>query len=265
MRWMPVLLALASTGALAGPAEEVAFPSGGLELRGFVFKPEGAGPFPAILYNHGSEDKPGAKPELGRFFSTNGYLFFVPHRRGHGRSPRDSTIVALYSQGASGVLPLHELHLEDQLAALAFLKRFPGVDTRRIAVAGCSYGGIQTVLAAEANALRGLGVRAAVDFAGAAQTWMSSSRLRQRMLDAIAKTTIPVMFVQAENDYDTAPSYALAKVLEKAGKAHKLAIYPRYGNSVQEGHGGFCFRGVDVWGRDVVAFLAASMKDPAPL
>jgi poly(3-hydroxybutyrate) depolymerase len=67
-RFVAILLALAAGSALAAPPEEVAFPSGALELHGFVHKPEGSGPFPAILYNHGSEEKPGAKPELGKLF-----------------------------------------------------------------------------------------------------------------------------------------------------------------------------------------------------
>jgi len=66
--------------------EEVTFPSGDLVLHGFIYRPQGNGPHPAILYNHGSEEKPGTKPTLGQFFSSNGYVFFLPHRRGHGRS-----------------------------------------------------------------------------------------------------------------------------------------------------------------------------------
>jgi carboxymethylenebutenolidase len=65
----------------------VQFPSGDLTLGGFIWKPAGDGPFPAILYNHGSEKLPGAKLDLGRLFVGNGYVFFVPHRRGQGRSP----------------------------------------------------------------------------------------------------------------------------------------------------------------------------------
>lgn len=157
---------------------------------------------------------------------------------------------------------MHETHLEDQLAALDFLRRFPGVDPDRIAVMGCSFGGIQTILALEALADGKARFRAAVDFAGAAQTWRFSSALQERMVRAVRKATVPVMFVQAENDYDLSPSYALAKELEKMGKPHKLSIYPAYGKTVQDGHGGFCFRGgAAVWGRDVLAFLDAYLKN----
>ena len=32
----------------------VTFPSGEITLHGVLYKPEGAGPFPAVVYNHGS-------------------------------------------------------------------------------------------------------------------------------------------------------------------------------------------------------------------
>lgn len=38
----------------AHAAEVVTFPSGGLVLRGVLYTPSGNGPFPAALYNHGS-------------------------------------------------------------------------------------------------------------------------------------------------------------------------------------------------------------------
>lgn len=69
--------------------EEVVFPSGGLELHGFLWKPEGTGPFPAIVWNHGSEKLPGSQPALAKFYTEHSYVFFVPHRRGQGRSPGD--------------------------------------------------------------------------------------------------------------------------------------------------------------------------------
>jgi len=226
--------------------EEVTFPSGELVLHGFLYRPRGNGSFPAVLYNHGSEEKPGTKPALGEFFSSKGYVFFVPHRRGQGRSPNDSFVESLYAQGAAGRIALHEIHLEDQLAALAYLKQLSDVDPHRIAVAGCSYGGIQTVLAVEANAEQKLGLRVAIDFAGGAMSWGSFS-LRDRMVRAIRKATVPVLFIQAENDYDLGPSQTLARELEQLGKPHKLLIFPPYGNTHAEGHGVFCSQATNVW------------------
>lgn len=243
----------------AAQPEEAKFSSGNLTLHGFLYKPEGNGPFPAILYNHGSERKPGTKPDLGKLFSAKGYVFFVPHRRSHGRSPNDSHIDSLYDQGARSIVTLHEFHLEDQLAALAYLKQFAYMDSRRIAVAGCSYGGIQTVLAVEMNAEKNLGLRAAVNFAGAAQSWRMSSSLRDRLVRAVRKATIPVMFVQAENDFDLTPSKVLSAELQQLGKPNKVAIFPPFGNTREEGHGGFCFRATNVWGDEVLAFLQSNL------
>ena len=81
------------------------------------------------------------------------------------------------------------------------------------------------------------------------------------MLGAVRRAAVPVMFVQAGNDYDLSPSYALAKELERLGKPYKLSIYPPYGVSIQDGHGGFCGRGTAVWGPDVLSFLAANLKN----
>ena len=257
---MLIFLWMASGSVLAAKPEEVVFPSGRLRLSGFVYKLDGRAPFPAVLYNHGSERKPGWKPELGELFSNKGYVFFLPHRRGHGRSPDDSHIDSLYNQGIRGEVALHEIHLEDQLAALNYLKGLPYVDTSKISVAGCSYGGIQTILAVEANAEMKLGLRAAIDFAGAAMTWARAPNMRNRLFTAVRRATIPVLFVQAENDYDLSPSRALAQELEKLGKPHKVAIFPPYGSTAAEGHGDFCFRGGDVWGADVLSFLGGAVS-----
>jgi dienelactone hydrolase len=245
--------------SFAATPVEVSFPSGSRTLRGFLYKPVGEGPFPAILYSHGSERLPGAKPDIGNFFTEKGYVVFVPHRRGHGRSPSDRQVDALFDQGLKGVVALHELHLEDTLAALAYLRAPPFVDARRIAAAGCSYGGIQMLLLAE----KGTGLKAAIAFAAAAETWSRSPSLQTRLRRAVRNATAPILFIQAENDWDLTPSAALASEMETAGQAHKRVIFPPYGNTHEEGHGGFCFKAPHVWGGEALDFLNAAM--PAEL
>src|SRR5262245_15153219 len=63
--------------------EEVAFPSGGMTLKGYLNVPDGAGPFPALLWNHGSEPFPRRQHELAHYYNSRGYVFFIPIRRGH--------------------------------------------------------------------------------------------------------------------------------------------------------------------------------------
>lgn len=69
--------------------EEISFHSDDLTLRGVLYKPDGPGPFPALLYNHGSA--PGmlnhqAFEALGPLFVKRGWVFFAPCRRGQGLS-----------------------------------------------------------------------------------------------------------------------------------------------------------------------------------
>ena len=244
----------------APPAqEEVAFPSGNLQLRGFIWKPPSTGSFPALLWNHGSEKLPGWLPTLGPEFVRRGYVFFVPHRRGQGRSPgpyiQDELQAAPPAQRGQAFVRLHEIHLDDQMAALAWLKTQPFVDARRLAVAGCSYGGIQTTLAAE----RGDGYRAAVNFAGAAQSWAPVPEIRDRLIVAVRNAKIPIFFIQAENDYDLTPSRVLSREMDRTGKPFRLKIYPPHGTSRQDGHD-FCVKGIDIWGADVFPFLEDHLR-----
>jgi carboxymethylenebutenolidase len=241
-------------------AQEVSFPSGTLTLHGFLFKPQGEGPFPAILWNHGSERLPGRLQPLADFFTGKGYVFFVPHRRGQGRSADAAPYVmdVLRREGeqrgpsarSAKLVEMMEIHLQDQLAALSYMRSLPAVNTKRIAVMGCSFGGIQTLLAA-ANATD---IQASIDFAGGAESWKGSSDLRALMTKAARNANVPVLFIQAEGDYDLSPSRVLAKEMEKGGKPAQIHIYPSVGHSHQENHE-FCVHGVDVWGPDVFAFI----------
>jgi len=70
-------------------ADIVAFPSGELTLHGVLYKPVGTGPFPAVIYNHGSA--PGmlsneAFEALGPVFASHEWVFFGPYRRCQGLS-----------------------------------------------------------------------------------------------------------------------------------------------------------------------------------
>ena len=241
-------------------AQEFSFPSGALTLHGFLFKPSGDGPFPAVLWNHGSERLPGRLQPLADFFTGQGYVFFIPHRRGQGRSSDAGPYIMdiLRNEGqqrgpsarSARLVDLMELHFQDQLAALAYLRSQPFVDSKRIVVMGCSFGGIQTLLAAESAP----DVRAAVDFAGGAESWQSSPDLRTRMIKAAQHARVPVLFIQAEGDYDLTPSHTLPKEMEKHGQRAQMKIYPSVGRTQQENHE-FCVHGVASWGRDVLTFI----------
>ena len=243
--------------------DTVSFPSGPLSLRGIVYRPRGAGPFPAVLFNHGSgRDYTKEVAAVGPMYASHGFVFFAPSRRGQWLSSNagpyivDSLDAAERGGGAEAraralVGLLDGPHLDDVAAALSWLRRLSGVDAGRIVVSGNSFGGIMTVLAAE----RLDGLRAALDFAGAAQTWASTPLLQARMKRAVAHSKVPMMFVQASNDYDLAPSRSLAAEMATAGLVHELRIFPAYGSTVEAGHS-FGYFGGSVWAPEVFAFLS---------
>jgi dienelactone hydrolase len=231
---------------------EVTFTSHGKKLYGYITKPTGAGPFPALLYNHGSEQKGGQKETLRDFFVSKGFVFFIPHRSGHGKSQGQyyKDAIANARDKDRAAVKFHEEHAGEVADAFAYLKTFPYVDKGRIAVGGCSFGGIQTLLAAE----RG-GYRAAIDWAGGSMSWRSSPQLQRRLTTAVDRAKVPIFFLQAENDYNIGPTQTLSAEATRMHKPHKSKIYPPYGTTNAEGHGGFCAHQTKIWSADVLAFL----------
>src|ERR1700719_4812021 len=257
-----IALPVAGGAVAQSNPEEVVFRSGGLQLHGFLWKPEGTGPFQAILWNHGSEKLPGSQPALAKFYTAHSYVFFVPHRRGQGRSPgdyiQDQVAQAPPRERAQRMVELQQAEVDDVIAALTYLKSRPFVDPARIAISGCSFGGIQTLLAGE----RDLRVRALVPFAPGAMSWDQNQPLQELLIHAVDLAKVPVFLIQAENDYSLSPSRVLSKEADKKHKDFQSKVYPAFGSGHQEGHWGFCSSATDVWGADVLAFLEAQMKAP---
>jgi dipeptidyl aminopeptidase/acylaminoacyl peptidase len=243
--------------------ETVSFKSGGRLLHGLLYKPDGAGPFPALLYNHGSA--PGmqnnaAFERIAPLFIARGWVFFAPYRRGQGLSAGAGRYVMdeIEAARARGGRPLAAdtlvrllttEQLQDQMSALAWLRTQSFVRSTRIAAMGNSFGGIETVLGAE----RG-GYCAAVDAAGGAESWEQAPNLRDVMVHGVRHAQAPLLFLQAHNDYSVQPSRVLYAAAGAAGKEAEIHLYPPYGDSPAAGHS-FAWRGADVWKDDVFRFL----------
>ena len=220
--WLPVPARAQPTPAGVSKTR-VTFKSDDLTLVGFLFKPDGPGPFPGLVWNHGSEKNPGSMRQfdsVAAIFVPAGYVVFAPMRRGHGDSEgpyiMDQLRQAQAGHGAPAlaVRLMEGEHLDDQLAGLAYLKQLPYVDPHRLVVAGCSFGGIQTLLAAE----RDVGYRAAVAISPGALSWSGNPLLRDRLVAAVRKTAIPVFLIQPPKDASLEPSRVLGAELERRGK-----------------------------------------------
>jgi len=272
----PFSVALAIGQAAAPVHDTVVIPSGKLRLKALLWKPAGPGPFPAVLFCHGSggadADHTAGLPiteaaeKLVPLFLKHGYAFLHLFRRGQGLSVDQGPFmqdILKREEVARGKEARQHLqfvlattdHLDDVLAALAFLKGAPAIDARRIAIVGHSFGGQLTLLAAE----RDNTIRAAVTFAAAADSWERSPELRERLRGAADKATVPIMLIQAANDYSTAPSQELANELERLHRAHLLKIYPAVGQTADDGHN-FLYLAIPQWEHDVFGFLDEHVK-----
>ena len=231
----------------------VGFPSGARTLHGFLYRPTGDGPFPGIVYNHGSERLPGDKRDEAEFYVPHGFVLFVPHRRGQGQSSNAGEYVGDHASDHARVVQDLVAQSDDVLAAVAYVRSLPYVESAHVAVAGCSFGGIVSLLAAE----RGTGIEAAVDFAGGAMSWAKALELQERMKQAARGAQVPVFFVQASNDFDTTPSRVLSQEMRRAGKRVRVHVFPPNGSTPEEGHH-LCKGGPrPAWGDEVLEILEA--------
>jgi len=97
-------------------------------------------------------------------------------------------------------------------------------------------------------------IKGAAVFGAASGSWNGSPQLRDRLLAAVRRTTAPVFFIYAANDYSIAPGKALNAEIARAGRSHYLKIYPAVGSTPRDGHD-FIHRRVSSWEGDVFAFL----------
>jgi carboxymethylenebutenolidase len=278
-----LMLALVLSSTLAAPVmgqsprpDTVVVQSGELKLHALLWRPEGRGPFPAVLFNHGSGHATGTDmsgrrdqrhPELlGPVFIKHGYILLYLFRRGDGLSAgqgipagdRMDSASAASGQVARNQIQLRLLETDevsDVLAGLTFLRARADVQPARLAVVGVSFGGSLTLLVAERDST----LRAAVAFAVAGYSWERSPPLRARLLAAVARTVVPIFFIHAANDYSVASGKALGAEMARLGKPSRVKIYPAVGRTAEEGHA-FVDLGLRSWEPDVFDFLDEHLR-----
>lgn len=240
------------------------FVSGSLVLKGQLWLPPGRGPFPAIVYNHGSglkephEDN--ALPGLPLLFASWGYACLVPHRRGYGLSPGPDwrsecpgePFSAPYNRA---IIARLEREAGDVVAAFNYLARLKQIDAGRIALMGSSFGGTTTLLAAA----REPRARAAIAFAMAAMNWDRNPLMAERLVQAVLEAKPPLFLAQARNDFSVRPLSELSAALDATAKPHVARLYPAFGATAYEGHF-LAGRGSLIWGGDVRHFLEGALR-----
>jgi dienelactone hydrolase len=250
--------------------EIIQYTSDGLTLKGYFYKPAGNGPFPAYMWNHGSEQYPSAGQKLAEFWTSHGFVFFAPIRSGHGDNP--GSYIADEQKELKGNGPgrmqmfpqvekLHERANDDVVAAFQWLKKQPSVDPKRIVVAGGSFGGIQTVLTAGRDGRQNLGVKCFVAMSPAAMSWGQGKTWGPYLTQQIRSSKAPIFLLQAQNDYNLGPSEVLGPVVDAKGYPSRHKIFPPHNDPTktpkdprQQGHGLF-FNDPSAWQDDVLKYL----------
>ena len=196
------LAGLVRLGAPASADELVRFASAGRgeEIQGYLTKPKGAGPFPAVVLLHTCLGLPAGRAALGRRIANWGYVaLFVDDLTTRGL--RETCAVDFPEAVA------------DADGALAYLSRLPVVDRARFAAVGFSQGA-DTVLKIAVSAGGGdPGLKAAAAFYPPCAN------------EAGASLKIPTLILVGAKDDVTPAADCAALAKRQAPGAVKLVVY----------------------------------------
>jgi len=121
-------------------------PKAPVSIEGYLSKPEGDGPFPAIVYLHGCGGlSRGARTRMADLLTGWGYVSLAA----------DSFSTRGIKDACTPQMPDREA---DALGALSYLSKLPFVDARRIAVVGASQGGFVALQLGSTNSIPRAGV-----------------------------------------------------------------------------------------------------------
>ena len=236
------------------------------ELTVTVFKPQGPGPFPLVVVNHGrgnaEERRALRRPRfstVSRFFVRKGFAVAVPLRFGYGDQMKGDP-----EEGQTCNQSRHDVAFSaaaDQiLAVIHHMQQQPYIDPERLVVVGHSVGGFSALATA---ALNPRGLIATVNFAGGkggrpdvAKGEPCGSLLLERLASKYGAATSAKKSVWFYNENDSyfnlTHAAAWHKAFNAAGGQAKLHALPAHGN---DGHNLMSY-GADVWQPLIDQFLA---------
>jgi dienelactone hydrolase len=201
-------------------------------LQTTVFMPEGKGPFPLAIMNHGANgDMPPSQQPRYRwtfsayYFLSRGYAVALPMMRGYAGSGgmlKDS----LCDDVGIGLEAANDIR-----AVIGYMKQQPDIDGSRIVVAGQSFGGWNTLAL---GTLDVPGVKGLMSFAGGMKA-ESCTDPDSALLTAAGilggKTKTPSIWFFGDNDHVLNPSlwHAMYDRYVAAGGSAELVAYGTFG------------------------------------
>lgn len=226
-----------------------------VSLETTIYQPEGSGPFPVVVINHGkaagnTKFDPRYRPVTAvRYFLQRGYAVVVPMRQGFSKS--GGTYIGAGCNIESNGL----VQAEDVKAVLDYVTKQPWADRNRLLIVGQSHGGWTTLAFGSLNYP---GVKGLVNFAGGLRDTQCPSweAALARAAASYAKSTqTPSIWFYGDNDSYFSP-YTFHNMFNQyvaAGGNAKLVAYGSFGS---DAHALFGSRnGEDIWGAKVSQFL----------
>ncbi|MGX4642245.1 dienelactone hydrolase family protein [Massilia sp. SYSU DXS3249] len=225
-------------------------------LETTVFQPNGPGPFPLLIINHGKDPgRPSSQPRdrfyhMATAFVKRGYAVMVPMRQGFANS------TGYYRDRGCDMTANGYLQADDIRSTLDYARTQKWVDAGQVVVAGQSYGGLAT-MALGTEALPG--VRGLINFAGGLRDDSDRCAWRSALVSAFAeygaKSKVPSLWMYGENDSLFGPDLAnrLHEAYSQAGGRARLVEFPSF---KRDAHGMLASRdGEKVWLADTMQFL----------
>ncbi len=230
-----------------------------VNLEVTVFKPDGVGPFPVIVINHGKAAMNNRLQARSRYtavareFLMRGYAVVLPMRQGFSNSGG-----AAVGEGCN-ITGNGEAQADDLIAVTNWLKSQAWVDVQRMAMMGQSHGGVTTLAYAQQP---DPGYKAFVNFAGGLRWSSGGCQWQENLKRAFAsygsKTKVPSIWFYGANDSLFPPNVirpAFDAYVAAGGKA-ELVAYPEF---EEDAHGMFGNpRGFPIWLDKVTALFEAN-------
>ncbi len=236
-----------------------------IALETTLYLPDGGGPFPVAVINHGKaygdprfQDR--YRPTLAAsYFLQRGYAVVVPMRQGFSKSE------GRYIGVGCNIESNGEMQADDVQAALDYVGAQPWADKSRVLIVGQSHGGWTTLAFGARNYA---GVKGLVNFAGGLRNddcpgWQNNLA---RGAGAFAKTTmVPSLWFYGDNDsFFSTPTYR--NMFEQYTAAGGKAALVAFGNFGTDSHGMFSSRaGTAIWQPELDKFLASIGMPYEPL
>jgi dienelactone hydrolase len=233
--------------------------SAGVDLETTIFTPDGDGPFPLAVINHGKSPGDPQFQARARYIVASrelvrrGYAVAIPMRAGFARSSGS------YVEGGCNITGNGLRQAEYVRTVLDYMTKQSYVDRSHIVLMGQSHGGL-TAMAFAAEGYEG--VRGIINFAGGLRLVSSEcSGWQQSLVQAYRKyghnAGIPSLWFFGENDSYFSPELArrmYGAFSRSGGRARMIA----YGAFKNDAHNLFVDRdGLAIWWPETENFLAS--------